>query len=103
MKIGAPFIQFAVKFRDFLDSHGLNPSTFHADLRYHMGKDACSLSTVYGVFYGQRMMPLEVLSFMVERYGFKYKWRDTLPVKRIDGASVKTNQMALPGLRELQR
>ncbi len=102
MKIGAPFIQFAVKFRDFLDGHGLNPSTFHADLRYHMGKDACSLSTVYGAFYGQRLLPMEVLLFMQQRYGFKVKWQEIIPAK-VNGISTKTNQMSLPGLRELSR
>lgn len=102
MKIGAPFIQFAVKFRDFLDDHGFNPSTFHADLRYHMGKDACSLSTVYGAFYGQRMLPMEVIIFMQQRYSFKIKWQETLPVK-VNGLTSKTNQMSLPGIRELSR
>lgn len=102
MKIGAPFIQFAVKFRDFLDGHGLNPSTFHADVRYHMGKDACSLSTVYGAFYGQRMLPMEVLLFMQQRYQFKVKWQEVMAVK-VNGISVKSNQLALPGLREMKR
>lgn len=102
MKIGAPFIQFAVKFRDFLEQHGFTPSTFHADVRYHMGKDACSLSTVYGAFYGQRMLPAEVLLFMLQRYGFKLKWQEIMPVK-VGGVVTKTNQMSLPGLRELSR
>lgn len=103
MKIGAPFIQFALKFRDFLESHGLIPTTFHADLRFHMKDSAPSLSTVYMAFYGQRLLPLETLLFMEQRYGFKVKWRDVLPVRNLDGAAMKTAQLALPGLRELKR
>lgn len=109
MRSGAPFLQFALKFRTFLDEHGFMEGEsyrldlFHDDLRLQMGKKACALKTVYAAFYGTRTLPMEVVLFMKERFGWKVKWRDTLPVENLQGVPMKTAQMSLPGLRELKR
>lgn len=102
-KVGAPYLQFALRFRDFLESHDLNPTGFHSELVFHMRKNAPSLSTVYAAFYGNRPLPFEVILFMQERLGFKLKWRDAIPVRNIEGGEVKRVQYTLPGLRELSR
>lgn len=103
MKIAAPYIQFALKFRAFLDEHGFSVTTFHDDLRLHMREAAPSLSTVYMAFYGQRLLPLDAILFMQKRYKFAIDWREIRPVKNLQGAAMKSPQLALPGIREMKR
>lgn len=104
MKIGVPFFQFAIKFRSFLEDKGFDsPSRFHRDLMVEMGKDAPSQSTIWAAFYGVRTLPAEVIVFMRERYGFKISWRDLIQVRNLNGISMKTNQLSLPGMRELHK
>jgi hypothetical protein len=102
MKSGAPYVQFATKLLDFLEDHDLTPMGFHNDLRMHMGADAPSSSTVYMTLRGQRLLPMEVVLFMQERYGFKLKWRYVLPLKNKAGARVKSNDLTLPFMREVR-
>lgn len=102
MKSGAPYVQFATKLLDFLEVHDLSPMAFHNDLRMHMGADALSSSTIYMALRGQRLLPMEVVLFMQERYGFKLKWRHVLPLKNKSGARVKMNDLMLPGIREVK-
>jgi hypothetical protein len=100
---GAPFFEFAVRFRQFLEERDFDgPSEFHRHLRSIMGKDSPSLSEIYMVFYGQRVFRSHILLFMAERYGFKVGWRTTLPVLDVNGNRKKTNQLALPGIRDIR-
>jgi hypothetical protein len=55
------------------------------------------------VFYGQRVFRSHILLYMAERYGFRVGWRATLSAKDTNGVRKKTNQLALPGMRELRR
>lgn len=104
MKTGTPHFQAAVHFRRFLeDKEFRSPSEFHRDLVGTMGKYAPSLSTIWMAFYGARLLPLETLLFMRERYGFKMTWRDALPTRNAEGVDLKRNQLSLPGMREIKR
>lgn len=104
MKIGAPYITFATHFRAFLKKKRYaSPSDFHKDLQSNMGKNAPSLSSIWAAFYGARALPLEAILFMADRYGFEIDWRDVLPIRNLDGAVMKSNQLALPGMRELKQ
>lgn len=101
---GAPYIEFAVRFRQFLEDRDFrNPSEFHRAMVTSMGKEAPSLSEVYMVFYGQRVFRSHILLYMSERYGFRVGWRATLSAKDTNGVRKKTNQLALPGMREIKR
>lgn len=103
MKNGTPYIAFAVEFRAFLKKKKYaSPSDFHRDLVAHMKKEAPSKSAVWAAFYGVRALPLEVVLFMVDRYGFEIDWRNVLPVRDLDGAILKSNQLSLPGMREMR-
>lgn len=103
MKTGTPYVEFAVKFRGLLKKRKFSsPSAFHADLVIHMGKRAPSLSAVWMAFYGARALPVEAILFMIDRYGFEVDWHEVLPIKSVNGATMKTNQMMLPGMRELK-
>lgn len=104
MTVGAIHYQAAVHFRRFLDDKGFrSPSEFHRDLVSSMGKYAPSLSTVWGAFYGERLLPIETILFMRERYEFKLTWRDVLPTRSKEGADHKRNQLSLPGMREIRQ
>lgn len=104
MKCGTPHIEFALRFRSFLEAKGFDsPSQFHRDLLANMGKHAPALSTVWGAFYGTRLLPLETLLFLQSRYGLKIGWREVLPTRNLAGVETKTNQLALPGMREIKR
>lgn len=103
MKCGAPYMSFAVFFRRFLEDHGYaSPNDFHRDLEGSMGEHAPKYSTVWMAFYGARLLPLETILFMRERYGFKVKWQECLATRNLEGIEQKTNQMTLPGMRELK-
>lgn len=103
MKISARYIEFAMKFRSFLEEKDYHsPSDFHRDLVLHMGNSAPSLSSIWKAFYGARLLPMEVIFFMSQRYGFKISWRQVLPIKNTNGQTLKNTQMALPGMRELK-
>jgi hypothetical protein len=100
---GVPYYAFAVVFRRFLEDHDFaSPSSFWRDLKIHMDDKAPSESSVWAAFYGHRLLPVEALLFMQERYKFRVRWREASPVK-IDGAERKQNQLSLPGMRELKR
>lgn len=103
MKIGAPYVTFATVFRVFLKKKKFqSPSEFHRDLSLHMGKKAPSLSTIWMAFYGARILPLETILFMRDRYDFELDWQDVLPVRDLSGVQLKQVQLALPGMRELK-
>ena len=101
--MSAPYVPFATKLLDFLEDKELSPMAFHNDLRMHMGADAPSSSTVYMCLRGQRLLPMEAVLFMQERYGFKCRWRHVLPMKNKEGARVKANDLLLPGMKEISR
>lgn len=104
MTVGAIHYQAAVHFRRFLEDRGFHsPSDFHRDLVNSMGKYAPSLSSVWGAFYGERLLPLETILFMRERYGFKLTWRDVLPTRTKEGVHQKRNQLSLPGMRDIKQ
>lgn len=104
MKNGAPHIEFALELRRLLKDRGFDsPSDLHRDLQTHMKTNAPAKSTVWMAFYGTRILPIEVVLFLKERYGFDLSWRQVLAVKNIDGTQRKSNQLALPGMRELKR
>lgn len=104
MAKGAPYIEFAILFRQFLKTHAYEtPMELHRDLQANMRDLAPSVSTVYAAVYGHRVLPLETILFMQERYGFGIGWRQVLPVKNLDGAYVKSPQLTLPTMREMKR
>ena len=103
MKGGVTYVEFVMAFRAFLKKRKYaSPSDFHADLRRHMKKAAPSLSAIWMAFYGARSLPPEVILFMIDRYGFEIDWHQVLPIRNQDGTVSKTNQLALPGMRELK-
>jgi len=102
MKLGAPYVELAYKFREFLEERGFDsPSEFHRDIAATMGAEAPSKSEIYMVFYGARRFNGVVMAFMRERYGWKVGWRCLLPVKTLDGG-MKANQLRLPGRWEMR-
>ncbi len=105
MRIGAPYVAFATTFRAFLRRKKFaSPSDFYRDLVENMGvKNAPSLSSVWMAFYGARAFPIQAVVFMIDRYGFEVDWRDVMPIRNLDGTTTKTNQLSLPGMREIKR
>lgn len=103
MKSGAPYIEFAVELRRLLKKRGFeSPSDLHRDLQAHMKGAAPAKSTVWMSFYGARILPAEAILFLNERYGFELSWRQVLPIKNLDGTERKSNQLRLPGMREMK-
>lgn len=104
MKDGAPHIEFAIELRRLLKRCRFDsPSDLHRDLQAHMKGNAPAKSTVWMAFYGTRILPIEAVLFLNERYGFELSWRQVLPIKSVDGLERKTNQLSLPGMRELKK
>lgn len=104
MKIGAPFIAYAVIFREFLEKKGFDsPSALWRELKVHMKKDAPSESSVWGAFYGTRKLPEEATKFLEQRYGFSIGWQNLCKARDASGERKKSNQLSLPGMRELKR
>lgn len=103
MKKGAPYIAFACVLREFLRSNNYaSPGELHRDLKLMMGRYAPSASSVWMSFYGERLLPLEAILYMQQRLGFKCVWSETLSTESPSGASLSSNQLALPGMRELK-
>lgn len=107
MKIGSPYIQFAVAFRAFLEKHGFqSPAEFHRELERGMGRkpegESPSASEVYMVFYGARRFNGVTMAFLGERYGWRPGWRVLRQIKSRDGKTLKTNEVSLPGMLELR-
>lgn len=102
-KRGAPYIAFACALREFMRLKNYdNPTELHRDLSLMMGRYAPSSSSVWMSFYGERLLPAETLLFMQERFGFKCKWSELLSTEKPRGAAQSSNQLALPGMRELR-
>lgn len=104
MKEGTPYIEFAIELRRLISKRGFDsPSDLYRDLQVHMKGNAPAKSTVWMAFYGVRLLPIEAVLFLNERYGFELSWRQVLPIKGVDGVERKSNQLALPGMRELKK
>lgn len=104
MRIGTPYIEFAVIFRAFLKKRKYaSPNDFYRDLVLHMGQHAPSRSAIWMAFYGTRALPLDSILFMIDRYSFEVDWRSVLPTRNLSGALMKANQLSLPGMREIKK
>jgi hypothetical protein len=103
VKGGAPYFQSALNIRNFMEEKGINEVTrLHRFIEAGMEDDAPKYSTVYMAWAGARPLPLEAVLYLTP-FGLKMKWRDAVLPKNTNGMKQKTNQLALPGMRELKR
>jgi hypothetical protein len=103
VKCGAPYFQSALSIRNFMDEKGLEGvTTLHRFIEAGMGSDSPKYTTVYMAWAGARPLPLEAVLYL-QPFGLRMKWRDAVFPKTVKGVTVKTSQLALPGMRELKR
>jgi hypothetical protein len=77
-------------------------TALHKFIEGGMGDDSPKYTTVYMAWAGARPMPLEAVLYL-QLFGLRMKWRDAVLPKDKNGIQQKTNQLALPGMRELKR
>lgn len=57
--------------------------------------------TFYMAVYGIRPLPVEVVLFLIARYGFEVRFDECFGARNIKGQNVKTNDVRMPRMREL--
>ena len=106
--IGAPYYQLGGVLQAFLKlkkrKTGLTLAQIIRDVHEEWAKrkqKAPAPQTFYMAVYGARPLPLEVVLFMIDRYGFEINFDECFNAMNSDGASVKSNDVRMPRMREL--
>jgi hypothetical protein len=104
--VGAPYLQLAIALQSFLKKkrNAITLAQVIRDVRDEWQKRnqrPPAPQTFYMAVYGVRPLPVEVILFMVERYGFEIGFDDCFNSMNAQGARVKSNDVRMPRMREL--
>jgi hypothetical protein len=108
ISLGAPYYQLGGVLQAFLKEKGrktgLTLAQIIRDVHEEWGKRKQRPpvpQTFYQAVYGVRPLPLEVVLFMIDRYGFQITFDDCFNAMNREGARVKANDVRMPRMREL--
>lgn len=105
MNPGAPYLKLAMALERFYKRTKMTPTDVWNGVRIEWkkhGQRPPSRQVFYMSRYGLRPLPLEVVLFMKERWGFEVEYEDTFPMMNLDGVRVKSNNIRLPRQSELK-
>lgn len=104
--MSVPYLDYCISFRDFLTKNGWpGPREFWKDVSLEMraaGSDGFSEAAAWAAFYGWKKLPDNADAFCRKRHGFGPDWKSYESRRNYQGIKTKTNQMVLPGMRELK-
>jgi hypothetical protein len=106
--VGAPYYQLGGVLQSFLKMKkkktGLTLAQIIRDVHEEWSKRKQrppAPQTFYMAVYGARPLPVEVLLFMIDRYGLEITFDECFNAMNCEGAAVKSNDVRMPRMREL--
>ena len=98
-QIGAPYLRFAIHFDSFLKKKKLTIPALHKDISEEWKRRKQrppSQQIFYMARWGIRLLPLEIILFLKDRYSFEIGFDDCFSMMNTGGVRTKTNGVRIP-------